>query len=123
MNYFGLLLAGIGLLLILGGVAMPATQTHTSTTCVDSSYDPADGCVQTEYTTPNYSKGAFIVFGIALAFGGVFASSILSDEAPDNPFSNQVKQDQTIRDAPDNRESKGLQERIKEQRENEDRSE
>lgn len=76
MKYFGLVIAAFGVLLLLGGLAMPATQTQTSTTCIDSQYTPANGCIQTNYTTPNFGKGIFITLGLALTVaGGVVTKS------------------------------------------------
>ena len=79
MNKIGLVIGGFGLLLLFGGLAMPATQTHTSTTCVDTQYQVGNGCVQTNYSTPNFGRGVFIALGLALSIGGVVASFSFSD--------------------------------------------
>jgi len=83
MNKAGLLVGSIGLLILLVGIGMPATQTQTSTTCVESQYEPASGCVQTNYTTPNYGRGIFIALGLALTIGGGFATFALGDSSGD----------------------------------------
>jgi hypothetical protein len=46
---------------------------------VDSSYDAADGCVETTYTVPNYGKSLSIVLGLIMVVGGIGASYSLSD--------------------------------------------
>lgn len=83
MNKAGLLVGSIGVLILLAGIAMPATQTQTSTTCVESQYEPASGCIQTNYTTPNYGRGIFIALGLALTIGGGFATFALGDSSVD----------------------------------------
>lgn len=69
----------VGVLFLLGGLAMPSQQTQSATSCVDSNYDAADGCVETTYTVPNYGKSLSIVLGLIMVVGGIGASYSLSD--------------------------------------------
>jgi len=72
MNLKGVAAIGIGLMILLFGIAMPATTTHNSRTCVDSTYEYGDGCVNAEYQTGNPAKIPFIIFGLMLTIvGGV----------------------------------------------------
>lgn len=121
MNNAGALIAVIGLLLFLGGLASPATETHTSTSCIDSSYDPADGCVKTTYQTPNYARGALILSGLTLGIGGsVFALKADSTPSTSTPSSSETRSQR--QDSHSTGQSSMLYERIREQRETEEAS-
>lgn len=120
MNRVGVLVAVVGLFFFLGGLASPATQTHTSTTCIDSQYDPADGCVETTYQTPNYARGGLITLGLVLGIGGlVFA---MKDDSPSSSTPPSTSE-RTTHDTDSSRtgQSIPLHERVQEQREAEDR--
>lgn len=70
MNLKHATVVGLGVLVLLIGLSMPATTTQTSTTCVDSTYDIGDGCVDTNYQAPNPSRGPTIGFGLLLVLIG-----------------------------------------------------
>lgn len=79
MNLKISLIVGFGVLLLLGGIAMPAQQTETIESCVDSDFDAADGCVETTTTVPNYGKYSSIVLGLIMVVGGIGMSYAMSD--------------------------------------------
>lgn len=54
----------VGLLVLLGGLAMPSTTTTTSTSCYDNPMGYGQDCVESTYETPNSSKGPTILFGL-----------------------------------------------------------
>ncbi|WP_275737335.1 hypothetical protein [Halorhabdus sp. SVX81] len=89
MNRIGLLVGAFGVLILIAGLGMPATQTNTSTTCIDSQYGYGDGCVQADYTTPNFGRGIFIALGFALTIGGGLAATMLSESSDNDPGANQ----------------------------------
>lgn len=122
MNKAGLLIASIGVLVLLAGIAMPATQTQTSTTCVESQYEPAGGCVQTNYTTPNYGRGVFIVLGLALTIGGGFATLASRDYSVDWSGVSQSVDEQPSGKTSGNADTEpvSLHTRIKQRREQEE---
>lgn len=74
----------LGLLLLLGGIAAPATETHRSVACVDSTYGAADGCVESTFETPNFGKGAMIGLGLmtVVVGGGMVAVGGDTDTSP-----------------------------------------
>lgn len=65
--------AVIGLLVFFVGIAMPATQTKTATTCTEPGL--YGGCVESTYEAPNTAKGPTIFLGLALTIIG-FVSAI-----------------------------------------------
>lgn len=120
MNQTGALVAVVGLFLLLGGLASPATQTHTSVTCIDSQYDPADGCVETTYQTPNFARGGLITLGLVLGIGGLIFA--LNDDSPSSSRAPSTS-GSTARDADSGTAGQPipLHERVQEQRETEDK--
>ncbi|UPV72866.1 hypothetical protein M0R89_09920 [Halorussus limi] len=64
----GVGLVGLGVLLTLAGLAMPATRTETARTCYDSVVQYGQNCVETSYQAPT-GKGAVL--------GGGFASLLI----------------------------------------------
>lgn len=66
-------IAVIGCLLLFIGISMPAQQTQSTTTCVDSTYDFADGCVESTYTVPNLDKPFLMIVGFIMTTIGVGA--------------------------------------------------
>lgn len=119
MNKIGLLIGGLGLLLLFAGLAMPSTQTYTSTTCIDSEYEPASGCVQTDYTSPNFSKGAVIVLGLTLTIGGGLTSTLISESLINWSEGDEPTREQPIGEATsdEDNEQMSLHEQIKQQQE------
>lgn len=69
-----LAIAGIGLLILVSGLVMPTQQTQSATSCVDSEFDAADGCVETTFTVPNYGKSLAMGIGFVVVVVGVGAS-------------------------------------------------
>lgn len=118
MNKIALVIGGFGLLLLFGGLAMPATQTHTSTTCVDTQYQVGNGCVQTNYSTPNFGRGVFIALGLALSIGGTVASFSFSDSAAGTSITGMEEDTQVHSDA--EKESNSLHDQIKQQQKEQD---
>lgn len=119
MNKAGILVGSIGVLMLLAGIAMPPTQTQTSTTCVESQFESASGCVQTNYTTPNYGRGVFITLGLALTLGGGFATFAWGDSSVDKSGMGQSVDGQRAVETPKNAdmEPASLHARIKQQQE------
>lgn len=119
MNKIGLVIGGFGLLLLFGGLAMPATQTHTSTTCVDTQYQVGNECVQTNYSTPNFGRGVFIALGLALSIGGGVASFLsFSDSAASTSITGMKRGTQVHSDAGE--ESNSLHAQIKQHQKEQD---
>lgn len=75
-------LIGLGVLFLLIGIAIPATTTHTSTTCVDDPFSYGQNCAQTTYESPNLSKFPLIGIGIMMTLVGVV--SFVSDSTSAN---------------------------------------
>ena len=66
------LLAAVGIVVLLVGLGMPATETQTSRTCIDSSYSYGQDCVRTQYEAPNPARGPTIGLGFLMtAVGGL----------------------------------------------------
>lgn len=69
------ILTVIGIVILLIGLSMPATETRTTESCVDSPYSYGQDCVQTSYEVANPARGPTIGFGFFLAVvGGVLWS-------------------------------------------------
>lgn len=73
-HILGSLIFVVGLLILLGGLAMPSTTTTTSTSCYDNPYSYGQDCVESTYETPNSSKGPAIIFGLVLTIAGGFVA-------------------------------------------------
>lgn len=67
----GGLVAAIGIAVLLVGIAMPATSTHTSETCVDDPLGYGQDCVRGSVTTPNPMKGPAVGIGLLATLGGI----------------------------------------------------
>lgn len=66
----GSTIAVIGFVVLLIGLAMPATSTHTSETCVDGPTGFGQECVSGSVTTPNPFKGPLMGIGFLALLGG-----------------------------------------------------
>ena len=86
---FGLI--GFGILFLLIGIAIPATTTQTSTTCVDDIFGYGQNCAQTSYESPNLSKFPLIGVGIIMTLVGVvsFGSDSISTNSTDEYGSSE----------------------------------
>lgn len=72
MKKIGAVLAVLGILIFLGGLAVDTTKTMTTCYEADYSWDQADssGCIET--TVPNYGpKIATSVMGVFMIIGGI----------------------------------------------------
>lgn len=63
--------AVIGILALLIGLAMPATSTHTSETCIDDPTGFGQDCVSGSVTAPNPLKGSVTGIGFLALLGGI----------------------------------------------------
>lgn len=63
--------AVIGILALFIGLAMPATSTHTSETCIDDPTGFGQDCVSGSVTTPNPLKGSVTGIGFLALLGGI----------------------------------------------------
>lgn len=75
---------GLGVFLLLGGLAMPATTTEQTRTCIDTSYGVND-CIRSSYESPNTVKFPLIVAGISLILVGGFLSKRQSEQDSGQP--------------------------------------
>lgn len=84
-------LIGFGILFLLIGIAIPATTTQTSTTCVDDPFGYGQNCAQTSYESPNLSKFPLIGVGIMMTLIGVvsFGSDSISNTSTDEYGSSE----------------------------------
>jgi uncharacterized membrane protein len=101
-------IAVIGCLLLFIGISMPAQQTQSTTTCVDSTYGFADGCIESTYTVPNLDKPFLMIVGFVMTTVGVGAyynertsnsstvtSSITERNRSDEQLSSDVSSDES----------------------------
>lgn len=66
----GLLVAVVGLLVLSAGLAMPATKTTTSTTCVNDPTGFGQDCFRGSVETPNPLRGPTVGLGLLALLGG-----------------------------------------------------
>ncbi|TKX51642.1 hypothetical protein EXE49_01785 [Halorubrum sp. ASP121] len=83
----------IGIVGLLIGLAMPATSTHTSETCVDSFTGYGQDCVTGSVTTANPMKGPAIGVGVLGIIGGIGILAIGRDSS--SPPANREPQQNT----------------------------
>jgi hypothetical protein len=83
----------IGIVGLLIGLAMPATSTHTSETCVDSFTGYGQDCVTGSVTTANPMKGPAIGVGVFGIIGGIGILAIGRDSL--SPPTNRESQQNT----------------------------
>ncbi|MGB9987242.1 hypothetical protein [Salarchaeum japonicum] len=83
----------IGIIGLLIGIAMPATSTHTSETCVDSFTGYGQDCVTGSVTTANPMKGPAIGVGVLGIIGGIGIFAIGRDSS--SPPANRESQEST----------------------------
>jgi hypothetical protein len=71
----GLILV-FGIIILIAGIAMPATTTQTSTSCYDNPVGFGQECVETTYEAPNTGRGWLIGTGALVSvIGGILALS------------------------------------------------
>lgn len=68
-------IAIIGVVALLIGLAVPATSTHTSETCVDDPTGFGQECMSGSVTTPNPLRGPIMGVGFLAILGGIFLMS------------------------------------------------
>lgn len=71
LKTIGGIVAVVGILALLVGVAMPATSTHTSETCVDDPTGFGQECVSGSVSTPNPLRGPMMGIGFFALIGGI----------------------------------------------------
>lgn len=71
LKAIGGFVALVGIIALLVGVAMPATTTHTSTTCIDDPTGFGQECTSGSVTTPNPLRGPMIGVGFLALIGGI----------------------------------------------------
>lgn len=89
-NIGGVLLA-IGVLILLIGIATPATTTQTSTTCYNEPLGYGQECIETTYEAPNASRGGLIGMGIFVSIIGIVISRSSSTDTSRNESSSRSK--------------------------------
>lgn len=81
INAIGVGIAVIGIVVLLIGLAMPATSTHTSQTCIDDPRGFGQDCVSGAVETPNPLKGPVTIVGFLALIGGIGLSLAGGDDA------------------------------------------
>lgn len=81
INAIGVGIAVIGIVVLLIGLAMPATSTHTSQTCIDDPRGFGQDCVSGAVETPNPLKGPVTIVGFLALIGGIGLSLADGDDA------------------------------------------
>lgn len=105
-------IAVIGVLALIIGLAMPATSTHSSETCIDDPTGFGQDCVSGSITTPNPLKGSVTGIGFLALFGGIGIILVEGRESRDRDTGP------THRQTADG----GFAEKLRERQENEDAS-
>jgi len=78
----GSVIVFIGIAMLLLGIGMPATQTHTSETCVDDPIGYGESCVEGQVTTANPMKAPLTWGGVFLLVGGVVIVLLSYSDTP-----------------------------------------
>ncbi|WP_152415765.1 hypothetical protein [Halovivax asiaticus] len=79
-NSVGWVIVAIGVIVLLIGLGIPSTQTHSAETCVDSPYGGQD-CYTSSATTANPLSGWATGMGVFAIIGGIVILLLGSDEA------------------------------------------
>lgn len=85
------ILTVVGIVILLLGLAMPATETRTAESCVNSPYSYGQDCVQTSYEVANPARGPAIGIGFFLTIiGGILWFRSGSGAQPNGPPPGQT---------------------------------
>lgn len=81
LGAIGGFIALVGIVVLLAGVAMPTTSTHTSEACIDDPTGFGQECVSGSVTTPNPLRRPMIGIGFVSLIGGIGISLMSGSEA------------------------------------------
>lgn len=114
-RWIGGVIVIIGVITLFIGMAMPATTTQTSETCINDPTSIGQDCINSSVTMPNPLKGYVSVIGVLALIGGI-GILLISNTGGQNKGS--AKSDETTKGDF----AKKLQNRKEDQNKNKDNS-